>query len=379
MGLQGMDGEELGRRIASDLQLKHTALVLMTGLGRQHDWTRLSALGFAGHVSKPIWGRNLREALLAVDAKGTGATPSAASDCSQPGTVQKESARKKSDVRILLAEDNLTNQEVAIAMLTKLGYKADLVVNGTETLHALRKADYDVVLMDCGMPEMDGYEATRCIRESQPWTRNPRIPIIAITADAMSGDREKCLQAGMNDYLAKPIELRQLGDILEKWLVSPPSGGVDASASQSAAKTGTVSNQAVFNGESLLARLMGDQGLAARLIEVFLDDAPQRLLALKNAIEAGDACGARLQAHTLKGAAATVSAEALRAVCSEVQEAATSGNMLQASAMLPQLQEQFELFQATLKQPGWAEPNSQSNSCIELKGGTANARADRRR
>ena len=367
MGLQGMDGEELGRRIASDPQLKQTALVLMTGLGRQHDWARLQALGFTAHVSKPIWGRHLREALLSVDAKGSGLAPSAASACPQPGAVQKKTAHKKSDARILLAEDNLTNQEVAIAMLTKLGYKADLVVNGTETLRALRKADYDVVLMDCGMPEMDGYEATRCIRENQPWTRNPHITIIAITADAMSGDREKCLQTGMNDYLAKPIALRQLADVLEKWLNPLPSGAVDASAAESAARTGTlfnraVVNQAVFNHESLLARLMGDQGLAGKLIAIFLEDAPQRLLALKDRLAARDACGARLQAHTLKGAAATVSAEALRSVCSEVQEAAASGNILRASAMLPQLQEQFELFQATLKESGWAGPNSQSNA-----------------
>lgn len=121
------------------------------------------------------------------------------------------------------------------------------------------------------------------------------------------------------------------------------------------------SAQAVFNGESLLARLMGDQGLAGNLPALFLEDAPQRLLALKDRLEAGDACGARLLAHALKGAAATVSAEALRTVCSEVQEAAASGNILRASAMLPRLLEQFELFRATLNESGWAESNSQSS------------------
>ncbi len=209
MSLPGMDGEELGRRIAADPQLKPTALVLMTGFcrRRQSDWARLQALGFAGHVSKPIWERTLREALLAVSAKGSGTKPSAAAAHPQPGI-----ARANGLARILVAEDNLTNQEVAMAMLKRLGYHADLVANGVEALQALREADYDAVLMDCEMPEMDGYEATRRIRERRTGTRNPHIPIIALTADAISGDREKCLQAGMNDYLAKPVEPRQLAD-----------------------------------------------------------------------------------------------------------------------------------------------------------------------
>ena len=157
--------------------------------------------------------------MLALGAKEARPTASAA----RPRRPQPRAARANSQARILVAEDNLTNQEVAVAMLKKLGYRADLVGNGVEALQALREADYDVVLMDCEMPEMDGYEATRRIRERRTGTRNPHIPIIALTADAMSGDRDKCLQAGMSDYLAKPVEPRQLADVLEKWLI-PPAG-----------------------------------------------------------------------------------------------------------------------------------------------------------
>jgi len=110
---------------------------------------------------------------------------------------------------------------VAVAILGKLGYEADVVANGKEAISALQRVDYDAVLMDCEMPELDGYEATRRIRERRTGTRNPDLPIIAITAGAMGGDRDKCLQAGMNDYLAKPVEPRQLADILEKWLIPP--------------------------------------------------------------------------------------------------------------------------------------------------------------
>ena len=243
MSLPDMDGEELGRRIAADPQLKHTALVLMTGFGRNSDLARLQALGFAGHVIKPIWERTLREALLALRAKGNGAVAPGEQVGQPPSTV-----RANRQARILLAEDNLTNQEVAVAMLKKLGYRADLVANGAAALEALRKVDYDVVLMDCEMPEMDGYEATKRIRDPRAGTRHPRIPIIAVTADAMTGDRDRCLQAGMSDYIAKPVELRILADVLEKWLNPPASAGeVNPPAGQSPANTEAAFNQTVFN------------------------------------------------------------------------------------------------------------------------------------
>ncbi len=343
MSLPGMGAEELGRRIAADPQLQHTALLSMSGLGRQTDAASLHALGFAGHIFKPIWERTLREALLALGAKGSGAAPFAASAGPQPSVV------RNSHARILVAEDNLTNQHVAVAILRKLGYDADVVADGKQAVRALQQADYDVVLMDCEMPELDGYEASRRIREPRTGTRNPHIPIIAITADAISGDRDRCLQAGMSDYLAKPVEPRQLADALAKWLNLPAGGEASPPAGQSPAKA-----EVVFNREDLLARLMGDKDLASRVIAGFLDDAPRQLRALKNRLEEGDADGARLQAHTLKGAAATVSAESLRALCSEAQEAAASSELSRALVLVPRLEEEFELLKATLKQSGWA-------------------------
>jgi two-component system, sensor histidine kinase and response regulator len=343
--LPGMDGEELGQRIAADPQLKPTALVLMTTISRQSDWARLQVLGFAGHVSKPIWERTLREALLALGTKRSAIAPAA--DANRPPATIVRGDRRG---RILVAEDNPTNQDVAVAILRKLGYEADVAANGEEAIRALQQAHYDAVMMDCEMPEVDGYEATRRIRERRTGTRNPSIPIIAITADAMAGDRDKCLQAGMSDYLAKPVEPRQLAGLLEKWLIVPAGvGDVRPPTDQSPART-----EAVFNREELLARLMGDQGLASKVIAGFLNDAPRQLLALKHKLEKGDADGARVQAHTLKGAAATVSAEALRALCVEVQKAAAAKALHRALALLPRMQEQFELLQATLKESGWA-------------------------
>jgi CheY-like chemotaxis protein len=122
--------------------------------------------------------------------------------------------------RILIAEDNLTNQQVALALLDKLGYEADVVADGKEALRALASSPYDLVLMDCQMPEMNGYEAAARIRDPQSGVRNSKIPIVALTAHAMQGDREKCLEAGMDDYITKPVNPRTLAAMLEKWL--PP-------------------------------------------------------------------------------------------------------------------------------------------------------------
>jgi PAS domain S-box-containing protein len=250
--------------------------------------------------------------------------------------------------RILLAEDNSVNQVVAQAMLMKLGYYADLVSNGLEALQALRQADYDLVLMDCGMPEMDGYEATQRIRDCRGGTRNPLIPIVALTADAMSGDRDKCLAAGMNDYVAKPVDVRKLGELLEKWLKPASAGQVNPPTDQMPAEL-----EAVFNPKQLLARLMGDQDLAGKVITAFLDDAPKQLRTLKKMLEEGDADGALRQAQTLKVAAATLAAEALRAFCSEAQEAAAAHDLERASILLLRMQEQFERLKTTLQQSGW--------------------------
>ena len=216
LSMPGISGEELGRRIAFDPRLQRPRLLLMTSLGQGYDAARLREFGFAGHISKPLWESSLSEALVLALRQGedhsAGAVVSAAAG--------EAICRRQSQPRVLVAEDNQTNQEVALAMLSQLGCQVDLVSNGAEALQALRGADYDVVLMDCEMPEMDGYEATRLIRAPESGVRNPEIPVIAVTADAMTGDRNRCIAAGMSDYLTKPIEPAQLAASLTKWAAS---------------------------------------------------------------------------------------------------------------------------------------------------------------
>jgi len=235
-------------------------------------------------------------------------------------------------------------------MLKKLGYQVEIAVNGMQSLNALAESHFDLFLMDCEMPEMDGYEATRRIRHSPASPENSRIPVVAITANAFASDREKCLQAGMNDYIAKPIDLRQLANVLEKWVVAPISAGELERPSQHT----HAATENIFAQEELLTRLMGDKGLAFRAVAAFLQDAPLQLQTLSDTLGRGDAKAALLQAHTLGGAAATVSAAGMNAACSEVQAAIRKMELSRALAMLPNLHAQFELLKATLTQSGWA-------------------------
>jgi two-component system sensor histidine kinase/response regulator len=213
MQMPGMDGAVLARAIRVDEKLKDTRLVLCSSLGQRGDARRMQELGFDAYLVKPLRHGEIIDCLSAVLA-GT-----AVAKRSQP-IVTRHTIRemRRGVVRILLAEDNITNQQVAVGILKKLGLRADAVANGAEALKALETLPYDLVLMDVQMPEMNGLDATRHIRNPQSAVRNHRIPIIAMTAGAMQGDREKCLESGMNDYVSKPISPQALADALDKWL-----------------------------------------------------------------------------------------------------------------------------------------------------------------
>ena len=248
--------------------------------------------------------------------------------------------------RILVAEDNATNREVALAQLRKLGYAATAVANGSEAVEAVRRGGFDLVLMDCQMPVMDGFEATRRIRTSAR-TDVSDIPIIAVTADAMSDDRDRCLSERMNDYLAKPVELGPLQDVLTHWLSQ--SGALDTSQTPF---TGEPPKTA-FDAEALLGRLRGDRELAVKIIQGFLGDAPSQLDNLRKRLDEADATGARLQAHTLKGSAATVAAAGLRAIGQEMEQAAAAGEWDRFDELLPRAAEELERFRRALEKAGW--------------------------
>jgi two-component system, sensor histidine kinase and response regulator len=209
-----MDGEAVGRAIKEHPLLKKTRLILLTSRGIRGDAARAHDAGFDAYLTKPIKQSQLFNAIISVFGKKADVE-----EQTHPAPLITQytlTENAPQGPRILLAEDNLVNQKVALIHLRKLGYMADVANNGREALQAVKKGNYDVVLMDIQMPEMDGYEATRAIRRA---TRNgDHLPIIAMTANAMKGDREKCLEAGMDDYLSKPVNPKQLKEKLSAWL-----------------------------------------------------------------------------------------------------------------------------------------------------------------
>jgi signal transduction histidine kinase/DNA-binding response OmpR family regulator len=226
MKLPGIDGRELARRIKGDPSMASVALVMLTSMdGTKHE--RDDGTGeIAATLIKPVPQRDLYACLSGVVGGNTGGTP-------DTGTERKTVRDDlPTDRRVLLVEDNRINQAVAQKMLKKLGYPVDLAENGTEAVAAVQRTAYDVILMDGQMPEMDGYEATRRIRDLEDGATldggSPaHVPIVAMTAHAMQGDRERCVDAGMDDFLSKPFTLPQLADTLRRWL---PPAGVDDTA-----------------------------------------------------------------------------------------------------------------------------------------------------
>lgn len=210
MMMPGMDGEELGSRVASDPVLSSTQMVMLTSIGLRADLRRLDPEPFAAYLTKPVRQAQLYDCLRSVVGRVTRPEPKVA--VFTPGRPDTLSPR----LRILVAEDNRVNQKVASRMLEHMGHRVDVVANGLEALAALRTMAYDLVLMDVQMPEMDGFEATRQIRDPASGVMNPRIPIIAMTAHAMKGDKERCLEAGMDGYVSKPVEPAALREAIEE-------------------------------------------------------------------------------------------------------------------------------------------------------------------
>ena len=338
--LLGGDGDKLGRRIAADPQLRQTAILVTTRLGQRQGSAHAGTV--AGWVSKPLSESRLRLAVaLAIGGKACGETLLAPDASSPVATLPANSG-----ARILVAEDNPTNQLVVLAILKKLGFRADVAPNGLEAVKALEQAGYALVLMDCEMPEMDGYEATRRIRQRGAAARNPEIPIVALTANALPGARDKCIRAGMNDYISKPVEPARLAALLQRWIPAGANGGAQPLPTASSAEP-------VFNEQDLLHRVMGDRGAASQIMAGFLREAPLQLSRLGERLEQGDGPGVRMQAHALKGAAATVSASALCAVAREAEQAASVGRLDRAGELMPGLREQLEKLKDALKNSGW--------------------------
>jgi PAS domain S-box-containing protein len=339
MQMPGMDGETLGRMIKQDESLRDTLLVMMTSMGKRGDVSRIEKIGFSAYLTKPVKQSQVYDCLATLAGEAMAPETPQARPIITRHTIVEEKRRK---MRILLAEDNPTNQIVALRTLEKAGYRADAVANGAEAIAALENVPYDLVLMDVQMPEMDGLDATRRIRDRVSRVQNHEIPIIAMTAHAMKGDRERCIEAGMDDYVSKPVNPKELIEAIERRL-----GGKGASKAGPAGAR-AIPQSKVFDRAALLERAEGDEELLKTIVRVFLEDAPRQIAALREALARADAVGLQRQAHCLKSASGSAGATAMQEVAFQIEAAGESGGLEKAAPLVRRIEEEFERLKRVL-------------------------------
>jgi CheY-like chemotaxis protein len=330
-------GDRLAVAIRAERALQGTPLIVMTGLREAHDTTYWKDRGFAGRVTKPVKQGELGGCLAS--ALGYGLAPITVAG--PPRHLQVTARRSR---RLLLVEDNAVNREVALGILENLGYPADIACDGLSALTLLGENRYAAVLTDCNLPELDGYQLARLIRDPMTMVLDHKVPIIAMTAHALAGDREKCLMSGMDEYVAKPVNPRMLQEILDRLT------GVENDAGETSAmpRKSVTPEHLTFDRQELIERVMGNEDIARRVADRFVSDIPAQLAALSGAIEGADRDRAHAIAHSIKGAAANVSAVALSRITAALEAAAKSGDMLRARECMAALSGEFEQANAAL-------------------------------
>jgi PAS domain S-box-containing protein len=332
MQMPRMDGKTLGRKIKEDAEIAATRLVMLTSVGSRGETAELQRIGFSAYLTKPIKISQLYDCLVTV----MGDTPRPSTKSRRPiitrHTLREE---KKRRVRILVAEDNVVNQKVALRILQTLGYRADAVADGREAVTALETIPYDLVLMDVQMPEMNGFEATQVIRDPESKVRRHDIPIIAMTAHALKGDRERCLEAGMNDYLSKPVTALALKELLDNALAAEPSAALIALESDSQP------GKAVHI-QRIQAIADGDMGFERDLVESYLSNTEQHLKALESSVHEGAWEEVERWAHTIKGSSANAGAKGMQEIARRIEEVASSEPPESGTLLLDEIRSEFE-------------------------------------
>ena len=370
MELARTSGLSLAAAIKADPATRAARILLVSDDRLAADPVQRRAAGVAYQLIKPVRAGDLVEC-LATRTRAAPAATLAPAPARAPATPSTPARGRRS--RVLLAEDNPVNVEVATAMLASLGLDVACARNGAEALQAVRGGHYDVLLMDCQMPVLDGFAATAEIRrdEQHADTRRPALPIIAITANALQGDREACLAAGMDDYLSKPFTQQQLGAMIGRWIALPLPASVhhDDEASIAPAPAlpaapaaprapafmaGLVQPPpvAVINTTALahiraLNKERGD-ALVHKVIAAYVDDTPQHLCTLRHAIASIDAGVLRKAAHSLKSSSANVGADALAALCKEMEQLGRTDTTVGAAGLLTDMEQEFQAVRHSL-------------------------------
>jgi len=326
MKMPRMDGIAMAGAVRADPALATVRLVLVTSLHSADEMARARQAGIDAYLSKPVKRLELFRALAQTVGENLLETPAPA-----PGTTDRAKIR----ARALLAEDNGVNQVVARNMLKALGCEFVIVPNGKEALQAIQREHFDIVLMDCQMPVMDGYAATRAIREHQAGLGTPqRTPVIALTANALLGDAQVCLDAGMDDHLAKPYTRQQLAAVMMRWLPAElierpaPAGDPSPGAATAAAAARPKPNAGMLDQRALdNIRAVDDDGsVLDEVIQMFLDEAPEHLAALRQAQAGGDCVELARVAHAMKSSSFNVGAKSLGELCKRLERQGKDGD-----------------------------------------------------
>jgi two-component system sensor histidine kinase/response regulator len=319
--MPGCDGAELGQRINADVRLRQTRLILLTSSGHRGDGHRFAELGFAGYLLKPVAQRDLVDCLLLALAVRTEDWHSQTLPIITQQQLRTQRGREK--LRILVAEDNVVNQKVAVRTLEKLGYRVDVAKDGQEAVLAWESGRYDLILMDCAMPVVDGYEATRQIRRREHGEQH--IPIVALTAHAIKGAELECKAAGMDDYVTKPIDRERLEACLDHLLKGISIGGSEHDPDRTTAIHRIDAVAAPVDLEALRILADGDAEFARELISSFIESGTAAVRDIAQALASEDQRGIADNAHILKGAGATIQAAAVSMAAARLEAAARSG------------------------------------------------------
>ena len=321
--MPGMDGFALAEQIIQMATFRRTAIVMVTSSGQPGDGKRCREMGLAAYLTKPI----AQSELFDVISAGLRRTvnPSSSVLPNSPARLVTHTDR----LRILLAEDNIVNQRLTVLLLEKRGHTVTIAGDGKQALAALEGGEFDIVLMDIQMPELNGLQTTAAIRGYEKQGRE-RIPIIAMTAHAMKGDREMCLTAGMDDYISKPIRAAELFEMIDRLLGIPSQAGAVTPAPGP--------NDSPFDEASVLERLNGDYQVFIELVETFLGECPRLMADVRKSMNEGEAAELAKAAHTLKGAVCVFTEKAAFQTTTELETLARVGDLRYADRTLQKLE-----------------------------------------
>jgi len=326
-----VDGFGLAEQIQQDQAIAQTPLIMFSSTGHGCVAARCREMGLAGYMTKPV----KQSELFDVISTALGDQNQPAGGPATPGTVAEPAPPRK--LRVLLAEDNPVNQRLVVKLMEKHDHTVVVTGNGKEALAALENGQFHVVIMDVQMPEMGGFEAVGIIREREKAT-GAHIPIIAMTAHALKGDRERCLEAGMDAYVSKPIQARLLFEAIASVV---PMTAADVTMEEKPVPEKVQLGSVVFNSEGALAMLDGDTELFVELVKLFMTESVDLQDQIHDAIEQHDAEHLERAAHSLKGSAAAFCGESTRAVAQKLEAVGASGDLDKAGDLFVELQDEL--------------------------------------